>query len=217
MQSQCFIELSSFNDFARFVCAFREYPLRVYSHEYTGTRILSSGLTLANTLLLFYTPMTKFGRYLSYNAIAGKEYCDVVDSTKNISTYAPIIHLESEVSPLPTQTEDIADKFNPIRVKDLGSLARLTYDPDLPDETNLTLFSIPHNNTWIIGYLTSLEMDDVFYQFNYVELESEPMKPFLKYQGHEGKEPEFSYSFEHGFSYLPVIKIKNENPIFGLE
>lgn len=217
MQSQCFVELSSFNDLARFVCAFREYPLRVYSHEFNGTRVLSSGLTLANTLLLFYTPMIKFGRYVSYSATGGKEYCDVVESTKNISTYAPIIHLESEISTLQIETENTADKFHPIRVKDLGSLARLTYDPELPDEANLALYAIPHNSAWLIGYLTSLEMDDVFYQFNYVELDSEPMKPFVKYQGHEGKEPEFSESFEHGFSYLSIIKIKNDHPIFGFK
>jgi hypothetical protein len=60
-------------------------------------------------------------------------------------------------------------------------------------------------------------MDDVFYQFNYVELDSEPMKPFVKYQGREGKDPEFSDNFEHGFSYLSIIKIKNEHPIFGLK
>jgi hypothetical protein len=172
-------------------------------------------MTLANTILQFYTPMTKFGRYVSYSATGGKEYCNVVESTKNISTYAPIIHLESEISSLPTKVEDTADKFHPIRVKDLGSLARLTYDPELPDETNLALYALPNGNAWIIGYLTSLEMDDVFYQFNFVELDSEPTKPFLKYQGHEGKEPEFSDSFEHGFSYLSVIKIKNEHPIFG--
>ena len=216
MQSQCFVELSSFNDLARFTCAFREYPLRVYSHEFNGTRVLSSGLTWANTLLLFYTPMTKFGRYVSYSATGGKEYCDSVESTKNISTYAPIIHLESEITSLPTEVEKTSDKFHPIRVKDLGSLARLTYDPELPDETNLALYTIPHNNSWLIGYLTSLEMDDVFYQFNYVELDSEPMKPFVKYQGQEGKEPMFTDNFEHGFSYLSVIKIKKEHPIFGL-
>ncbi len=217
IQSQSFVELSTFNDLARFVCAFREYPLRVYSHEFKGTRVLSSGLTLANTLLLFYTPMTKFGRYISYNATRGKEYSDIVESTKNISTYAPIIHLESEISPLSTETENIADKFHPIRVKDLGSLARLTYNPELPDETDLALYAIPHNKTWVIGYPTSLEMDNVFYQFNYVELDSEPMKPFVKYHGHEGKEPELSDSFEHGFSYLSIIKLKNEHPIFGLK
>ena len=217
IQSQCFVELSSFNDLARFVCAFREYPLRVFSHEFNGTRVLSSSITLANTLLLFYTPMTKFGRYISYNATGGKEYCDIVESTKNISTYAPIIHLESEISALPTETEKISDKFHSIRVKDLGSLARLTYDPEFPDEANLALYSIPHNNTWVIGYLTSLEMDEVFYQFNYVELDSEPMKPFVKYQGREGKDPELSDTFEHGFSYLSIIKIKNEHTIFGLK
>ena len=211
------MELNSFNDLARFVCAFREYPLRVYSHEFNGTRVLSSSLTLANTLLLFYTPMKKFGRYVSYSATAGKENCDIVDSTKNVSTYAPIIHLESQISSFPTEYKDTSDKFHPIRVKDLGSLARLTYDPELPDETNLALYAIPHNNSWVLGYLTSFEMDEVFYQFNYVELDSEPMKPFLKYQGHLGKEPEFSESFEHGFSYLSVIKMKNEHPIFGLQ
>jgi len=160
--------------------------------------------------------MTRFGRYISYNATGGKEYCDIVESTKNISTYAPIIHLESEISALPIESENLADKFHPIRVKDLGSLARLTYDPELPDETNLTLYAIPHNNEWLLGYLTALEMDDVFYHFNYVKLDSEPMKPFVKYQGHEGKDPEFSDSFDHGFSYLSIIKIKNSHSIFGL-
>jgi len=161
--------------------------------------------------------MTKFGRYISYNSIGGKEYCDIVESTKNISTYAPIIHLESEISSLTTETENISDKFHPIRVKDLGSLARLTYDPEFPDETNLTLYAIPHNKSWVVGYLTSFAMDDVFYQFNYIELESEPMKPFVKYQGQEGKDPELSDTFDHGFSYLPIIKIKDEHPIFGLK
>jgi len=217
MQSQCFVELSTFKDLARFACAFREYPLRVYSHEFNGTRIFSSALTLANTLLLFYTPMTKSGRYISYKSTGGKEYCDIVENTKNISTYAPIVHLDSEISSLATETKKVSDKFHPIRVKDLGSLARLTYDPEFPDETNLTLYAIPHNNSWVIGYLTSLELDDILYQFNYVELDSEPMKPFVKYQGREGRDPELSDTFEHGFSYLPIIKIKNEHPIFGLK
>ena len=217
MQSQCFIELSSFNDLARYVCAFREYPQRVYSHEFNGTRVLSSGISLANTLLLFYTPSTKFGRYISYSAIGGKEQCDVVESTKNISTYAPIIHFESDISPLKNEQEKLSDKFHPMRLKDLGSLARLTYDPEMPDMANLALYAVPHNNTWLIGYITSLQMDEVFYQFNYLELDSEPMMPFLKYRGDEGKDPEFTSSFEHGFSYLSVIKIKNEHPIFGLK
>ena len=28
--------------------------------------------------------------------------------------------------------------------------------------------------------------------------------------------PEFSDNFDHGYSYLPIVKIKSENSIFGL-
>ena len=168
-QSECFVELSSFDDLARYACAFREYPQRVYSQELNGSRIISSSLTLANTLMIFYASMPKPGRYVSYQVIAGKEICEIVDSTKDISYYAPIIHMDSKISSLPTKSEKLTDQFHPIQVQDLGSLARLTYDPELPDETNFALYTVPHKNSWVLGYLTSLEMDDVFYQFNYFD------------------------------------------------
>jgi hypothetical protein len=215
-QNECFIELSSFDDLARYACALQEYPRRVYSQELDGTRIISSSITLANTLLIFYTPMTKLGRYVSYQVTAGKEICDIVDSTKTNSRYAPIVHMESEISSLPVKSQKIADQFHPIQVKDLGSLARLTYDPEFPDEQNLTLYALPHKNSWVLGYITSLEMDEVYYNFNYVELESEPTKHFVKYQGNQGQDPEFSDNFDHGYSYLPIIKVKSDHSIFGL-
>jgi hypothetical protein len=214
-QNECFVELSSFDDLARYACAFQEYPKRVYSQELDGSRIVSSSLTLANTLLIFYAQMLKSGRYISYQVTAGKEICDIVESTKNISHYAPIVHMDSEISSLSVKSEKITDQFHPIKVKDLGSLARLTYDPEFPDETNLTLYALPHKKSWVVGYITSLEMDEVYYNFNYVELDSEPIKHFIKYQGNQGKDPEFSNSFDHGYSYLPIIKIKSEHSIFG--
>ena len=67
-----------------------------------------------------------------------------------------------------------------------------------------------------MGYITSLEMDEVYYNFNYVELDSEPTKHFVKYQGNQGQDPEFSDNFDHGYSYLPIVKIKSEPSIFGL-
>ena len=214
-QNECFIELSGFNDLARYACAFRAYPQRVFSQEFDGSRIISSSLTLANTLLIFYTSMPKPGRYISYQVNAGKEICDIVESTKNISHYAPVIHMESEISSLPVKSKEITDQFHPIQVQDLGSLARLTYDPDFPDEQNLTLYAVPHEKSWVLGYITSLEMDEVYYNFNYVRLDSEPDKHFVKYRGNQGQDPEFSDNFDHGYSYLPIIKIKNEHSIFG--
>ena len=215
-QNECFIELSSFDDLARYACALQEYPKRIYSQELDGSRILSSSLTLANTLLIFYSPMPKSGRYVSYQVTAGNEICDIVESTKTNSRYAPIVHMESEISSLPVKSENIADQFHPIQVKDLGSLARLTYDPEFPDEQNLTLYALSYKKSWIIGYITSLEMDETYYNFNYVELDYEPTKHFIKYQGNQGQDPEFSDNFDHGYSYLPIIKIKTEHSIFGL-
>ena len=215
-QSEYYIELSSFEDLARYACAFREYPQRVYSQELKNSRILVSSLALSNTLLIFYVKMPKSGRYISYQVTAGKEICNIVDSTKSISNYAPIIHMESKISSLPVKSESLSDQFHPIQVKDLGSLARLTYDPEYPDEQNLTLYALPFENSWVLGYLTMLEMDEVYHNFNYVKLDFEPSKNFVKYQGNQGADPVFSNTFEHGYSYLPIVKIKNNYSIFGL-
>lgn len=214
-QNECYVELSSFNDLARFACAFREYPKRVFSQEYNGKRILSSSITLGNTLIVFYSSIPKDGRYVSYQVSSGNEICEVVESTKDISHYAPIIHAESEISPLSEKTKEITDQFHPIKLKDLGSLARLTYDPEFPEEPDLTLYAVPHKYSWMLGYVTSLEMDEFYYNFNYVELDSEPVKNFMKYQGNYGQDPVFVNNFDHGFTYLPIVKIKEDHPLFG--
>ena len=216
MLSQYFVEVADFVCFARYVCSFRENPLRVYSHNLNGKKVLSSRRVLTNSLLSFYTAEAKSGRYISYSAKGGKEECDVVNSTKALSTYAPIIHLSSLPSGLNIHPKKIVDKFKPIQVDDLGSLARLTYDPELPDELDLTLFMFSQKQKWIVGYLTKIDLEDTIYFFNYVKLDDEPSKPFLKYSLQEAKAPIFVDKFQHGYSYLPIIKLKKSHEIFGL-
>ena len=179
-------------------------------------KVFSSRKTLANSLLSIYTSSSKSGRYISYNAKSGKEECNVVSSTKSFSQYAPIIHLQSLPKTFLINPKKIVDKFIPIHVEDLGSLARLTYDPELPDESELTLFMFPQKNKWIVGYITSIDLEDVLYFFNYVILDNEPSKPFLQYSTNDNKVPVFTDKFQHGLSYLPVVKLKNCHPIFGL-
>ncbi len=215
MHNQCFIEVADFKNLARYVCAFRENSLRVYLHDLNGCMVFSAELALANTLLSFYTPTTKKGRYVSYELKGGKEHCDVVNSTKTISHYAPIIHLESLPSKIKIKTENLEDQFTPIKTGSLGSLVRIAFssDPDVPD---LTLFLFEHKKKWIIGQISSIDFDDPVYCFNYVTLDSEPTKPFLRYSSQDGKEPKFTDKFEHGYSYLAVIKLKHSYSIFGL-
>lgn len=216
MLSQYFVEVADFACFARYVCSFRENPLRVYSHNLNGKKVLSSRRVLTNSLFSFYTAEAKSGRYISYSAKGGKEECDVVNSTKALSTYAPIIHLSSLPSGFNIHPKKIVDKFKPIQVDDLGSLARLTYDPELPDEPDLTLFMFQQKQKWIVGYITKIDLEDTIYFFNYVKLDDEPSKPFLKYSLQEAKAPVFVDKFQHGYSYLPIIKLKKSHEIFGL-
>ena len=136
-----FIEAASFLDFTRFVCAFREFPLRVYAHKLHGKMVLSSRLVLSTSIIAFYTDYQN-GRYLEYNPKNGKETASVVDSIKSTSHHAPIIHLDSLPFPIKSYKK-ISDKFKISKVLDLGNLARLTYDPEWPDapKGNFTVFS----------------------------------------------------------------------------
>jgi hypothetical protein len=49
------------------------------------------------------------------------------------------------------------------------------------------------------------------------EKNEEPSKPFIKYSGHKGVPAQFTDVFQHGFPYLPVVKLKISHPIFGLK
>jgi hypothetical protein len=203
-------------DFARFVCAFREYPLRVYAHKLQGKMVFSTSIVLSNSILSFYTDYTRDGRYIAYDAKGGKETASVTDSIKTISNFAPIIHLESLPFPPKTSTR-IKNKFKTAKVRDLGSLARLTYDPEWPDEPKVTLLSFSYKKKWVIGYVTIVELDESDYCFNYVELDAKPDKPFVKYSGHKGVQAKLTDKFEHGFPYLPIVKLKSSHKIFGLK
>lgn len=216
MPNHFFIEAADFGSFSRYVCALRENPLRVYSHKLNKKHVLSSRKVLSKSLFSIYTNGPKNGRYVSYNAKGGKEEFSVVSSTKSFAQYAPIINLDSLPSTFVINPKKINEKFIPIHVEDLGSLARLTYDPELPDERDLTLFVFPQKTKWIIGYITSLDLEDVLYFFNYVILDEEPTKPFLQYSTNDDKTPVFADKFQHGLSYLPVVKLKSSHPIFGL-
>ena len=216
MPSHFFVEAADFGNFARYVCSLRENPLRVYCHDLKKKRVVSSRRVLSKALFSIYSEAPKTGRYVSYNVKGGKEEFSVVSSTKAFAQYAPIINLHSLPSTFIINPKKIDEKFIPVHVDDLGSLARLTYDPELPDEIDLTLFLFPQKNKWIIGYITSLDLEDILYFFNYVVLDKEPTKPFLQYSNNDDKTPVFTDKFQHGLSYLPIVKLKEAHPIFGL-
>ena len=209
------MEVNSFADFARYVCA-RKNPLRVYQFSYKKKNIFSTRKILSSTILHFFVVSEKDGRYISYDPLGGKESYSIVDETSKIGTYAPIVELDSLPFPIKL-TKRVKDKFKPIKIHELGDLARLTYDPEWPDDYEFTLLAFPYKKKWIVGYITKIDLDDTFFCFNYVTLDYEPTGPFLKYSGHKGGEATFTDKFQHGYPYLPVVKLKSAHPIFGIK
>ena len=209
-----FVKTASFLDFARYVCAFREYPLRVYAHQFNRKMILACRLVLSNSIISFYTDYQN-GRYVEYSPKNGKDKARVVNSIQSNSVYAPIIHLDS----LPFKSlnpKKIQNKLKIFKVLDLGNLARLTYDPEWPDDQKITFLCFEHKKKWMVGYVTTIELDETLNCFYYVELDSKPTKPFIKYSGHRGLPTEFTDKFQHGFPYFPLVELKESHPVFGL-
>lgn len=216
MVIQYFVEVASFLDFARYVCALRDHPLRVYQFEYKKKNIFSTRKILSNSILHFFVMSEKDGRYISYDPLGGKESTSIVNEITGPGKYAPIVELDSLPFPI-KQSKTIKDKFITIQIHELGDLARLTYDPEWPENYEFTLLSFPHKKNWLIGYITRIDLDSTFFCFNYVKLDFEPKEPFLKYTGHKGGKAEFTSHFQHGFPYLPVVKLKSGHPVFGVK
>ena len=103
MVIQYFVEVASFLDFARYVCALRENPLRVYQFEYKKKNIFSTRKILSNSILHFFVSSEKNGRYVSYDPLGGKESASFVDEITKTGTYAPIVELDSLPFPLNNQ------------------------------------------------------------------------------------------------------------------
>jgi len=186
-----------------------------------GIRVAATALNLANTLAVMYAPLPKDGRYVSYAIDGGRERTDVVDAASNAASYAPIIHVNSE--PCLTHMEvgppadDIPDVLHPIELADLGSLARLTYDPDFPDEPDPVIYAVPVGGLWALGYVAAYEMEEAHYVFYHVMRDAKPDKPFLRYGHDRAQEPELSDRIEHGYVYMPIVTVRDQHPIFGFD
>lgn len=219
-QGECHIELESFADLARLACSYTSRPKRVYSFMLGDDRVASTILTMANTVAVLYAPLPKDGGYISYKIDAGKEYYDVVDTASSTTSSAPIIHLMSNITLLDVakSSDEIPDTFDPVELRDVGSLARLTYDPDFPEDSDLTLYAIPVDGAWVLGRPLLFGMDELYHAFYHVRVDSEPASPFLRYGHDRIQAPVFTDSIaEHGYLYMPIIKLKSAHPIFGLE
>ena len=153
-------------------------------------------------------PRNNFVQHTLYEVIR-KEQTEIVDSTSDASRlYSPIVKIKTLPSTLRPGNGTL-DRYEPIELEDLSSLAKLTYGFE---ENPFPLFLFPHKDNWLIGVFMNFTEDGTSY-FCHVVLNKDPQKPFLKFTNNNS-EPDFVESpTEHGFSYVKIIKLKDTHPL----
>jgi hypothetical protein len=160
--------------------------------------------------IVYYTPLEHSGDYLCYGLKSGKEKSNIVDSTSDASKlYSPIIRIKSLPKTLQPGNGTL-DRYQPIELEDLSSLAKLTWGFD---DVPFPLFLFPHNDKWLLGVFMNFNDEGTSY-FCHVVLNSDPGNPFIKFSPTNGIEPIFVQNpSEHGYSYIKIIKLKDTHPL----
>ncbi len=206
-----YIQVHSILEFTRLTCAL-EYPPRVsFLHDYDGKKILSVQMDiLKEKPVVYYTHFENNGHYLCYGLKNGQEESKIVNTTSDSSKlYSPIIKIKSLPKTLQPGNGTL-DRYQPIQFEDISSFAKLTWGSEEPP---FPLFLFPHNDKWLIGVFTKFDDKGTSY-FCHVVLDSDPLKPFLKFSTSNGSEPVFVENpSEHGYSYIKIIKLKDTHPL----
>ena len=207
-----YIQVASSLEFSRLVCALERAPRVTFRHKHEGKDVLSVQMDLLKEKpIIYYTPIENKGHYLCYGFKAGKEESLIVDSTHdNTRLYSPIVKIKSLPENLKGGNGSSGDKYLPIELEDLASLAKLSYGFE---EAPFPLFSFPYNGKWLMGVFMNFNEEGASY-FCHVVLNQSPQKPFLKYSMNNGTEPSFVENpGEHGYSYIKIIKLIDAHPL----
>jgi len=206
-----YIQVNSTLEFSRLVCALERAPRVSFLHDYDGKKILSVQMDiLKEKPIVYFTPLENIGHYLCYDLKGGKEKSEIVNTTSDTSKlYSPIVKIKSLPKTLRPGNGTL-DRYQPIELEDLSSLAKLTWGFD---EIPFPLFLFPHNDKWLIGVFMNFTDEGTSY-FCHVVLDSDPQKPFIKFSSSNGSEPIFVENpSEHGYSYIKIIKLKETHPL----
>lgn len=206
-----YVQVASTLEFSRLVCALERLPRISFLHDHDGTKVLSVQMDLLKEKpVIYFAPVSSHDHYLSYIIRAGREESGLSSSASDSSClYSPIVRIRS----LPDSMRagnGTDDKYCPIKLEDLASLAKLSY---AYEEEPLPLFAFEYSGRHLLGLFMSFNEKGSSY-FCYVSLDAPPRKPFLKFTLNNGIDPSFvGNPDEHGYSYTKIIRLKDAHPL----
>lgn len=220
-----YIQLESCLDFSRLVCALENVPSACMAHKHDGMDILCAQAdVLRGRPIIYYVPLdggggngTATGHHLYYGLRRGREEHGTSAAMSDSSmAYSPIIRIRSLPEVL-LPDGDAEDRYHPIVLEDLSSLAGMMWGRG---DSTFPLLLFRRGRKWLLG--ATLEQGYVDAEapalFSYVELDSDPAKPFLMFSTQNDAEPAFvDVPTEHGYSYLKIIRLKGSHPLIDYE
>lgn len=209
-----YIEVGSALEFSRLVCALERTPRMSFLHEHGGRPVLSSHVgQLKDRPIMYYAPFEcdAQGHYLSYALRGGREESRVVSSAGDASSaYSPIVRIRSLPASL-RQGNGSADRYHPIVLEDMASLARLSYA--IVEDAPLPVFAFPRDGKWLVGVFMMFDEEGESY-FCHVCSDDEPGGAFLRFPSSGGGAASFADApSDHGYAYAKVIRLKEEHPL----
>ena len=215
-----YIELSSLNDFGRFVCALERSPMPSFSMALNRTHVLAVQTDFFSNIPIYY--YVKFGepnysnQYLAYRCSGFSETVTLVETAANpLYVYSPIINIVK--LPLEMTRSSRSSKklyYKKILLRDLSSLAKIAAYKTIYDEPPLPIFTFKNqNNTYTIGTPVNVLDNDTLVYFYYLNINVQPYN-FLKYSSQKTEDPIFTNSIEdHGYIYMKIIKLQKVHPL----
>jgi hypothetical protein len=216
LKAPSYIELDNIKDLARLACALERTPLPIFSMKLRGDDILATQVDLLRGKPVIYYAKTKSsGEFLAYRNAGGVEEVVLVNALTNPAlVYSPIIQVEKIPAIMMKDTKAGKNSgYISIKLKDLASLAKMSSYKMVYEEPPLPLFLFKNGNLVLGTFMSTNDGDDTAF-FYYIDMNSMPVQPFLKYSAQKAEKPTFTSSIdEHGYIYMKVIKLKKNHPL----
>lgn len=230
VKSPYYVEVNSFNDFGRFVCALERTPLPTFSLSLNSDQVLAVQADIINERPIIYfvkNSIARQGHYLAYRITGSSEEITIVDSIGNPSfVYSPIINIEKlPPSMLRNARRNKKSGYTAIKLMDIYSLAKVAAYKMMYDEPPLPLFLFskdesidfgldPTQQTFVMGTAINLTESDSLSYFYYILLRDEPKSWYLRFSSHSSERPSFCNRIdEHGYVYLKIIRLARFHPL----
>lgn len=220
LKSPSYIELDSVKDLARLACALERAPLPIFFMNLRGEDVLATQIDLLmGKPVIYYAKANSSGEFLAYRNAGGVEDVVLVDAVTNPALlYAPIIRVEKIPANMMKNSKTSKNSsYISIKLKDLASLAKVSCYKMIYEEAPLPLFLFKNGN-WILGtFMGTNDSNDAAF-FYYINMDSTPLQPFLKYSAQKVEKPTFTNNIdEHGYVYMKVIKLKKDHPLVMID